>query len=152
MVLNTPIPYLIMGDPAYPLLEWLIKGYTKNTQLTPREESFNVYLNSGRVCVEIAFGKLKARWRRLLKRNDVHYSYVPNIISACCILHNILQARNERYINIWDNAVQEVETSQFQQPQSIRARDLNNFHGSLIRDTLKNYLAENFELRRTFLH
>lgn len=133
------------------MLEWLIKGYTKHTQLSPIEDSFNVYLNSGRVCVEIAFGRLKARWRRLLKRNDVHYSYVSNIISACCILHNILETNNERYINAWENIVQEVEL-QFQQPQSIRARDLNNFNGSLIRDILKDYLAENFELRRSFLH
>ncbi|XP_026830950.1 protein ALP1-like [Ooceraea biroi] len=36
VVLNRPIPYLIMGDSAYPLLDWLIKGYTKSTQLTPQ--------------------------------------------------------------------------------------------------------------------
>lgn len=114
------------------------------------EESFNVYLNSGRVCVEIAFGRLKTRWRKLLKRNDVHYSYVPNIVSACCVLHNILETHNERYINVWENVVQDVEL-QLPQPQSIRARELNNFNGSLIRDVLKNYLAENFELRKTFL-
>jgi len=55
------------------------------------------------------------------------------------------------YINAWKNVVQEVEL-QFQQPHSIRARDLNNFNGSLMRDILKDYLAENFELRRTFIH
>ncbi|KAL2098342.1 hypothetical protein ACEWY4_007549 [Coilia grayii] len=57
----------ILGDPAYPLLEWLIKGYTKSPRLTPQQESFNVYLNAARTCVEIAFGGLKARWRILLK-------------------------------------------------------------------------------------
>ncbi|XP_032686452.1 protein ALP1-like [Odontomachus brunneus] len=90
-VLNVSVPYLIIGDPAYPLLEWLIKGYTKSARLTPEEESFNVYLNSARVCVEIAFGRLKARWRRLLKRIDVYYTYVPHIVSAACILHNIVE-------------------------------------------------------------
>ncbi|RLU16949.1 hypothetical protein DMN91_011018 [Ooceraea biroi] len=140
-----------MGDPAYPLLDWLIKGYTKSTQLTSQEESFNVYLNAGRVCVEIAFGRLKARWRRLLKRSDLHYTYMPNVISACCVLHNILEAHKERYINAWDNIVQEAQ-SQLQQPQRTTARDLNNLNGSLMRDTLKDYLGANFQLRRTFLH
>ena len=46
MVLNMPVPYLIIEDPAYPLLQWLIKGYIKSVCLTPEKESFNVYLNS----------------------------------------------------------------------------------------------------------
>lgn len=144
------VPYLILGDPAYPLLEWLIKGYTKSDRLTPEEESFNVYLNSARVCVEIAFGRLKARWRRLLKRIDVHYTYVPHIISAACIIHNIVETRKELFLSTWERTVTEVQ-AEIQQPEPIRARNLDNFIGNQIRNTLKNYLAENFELRRTFI-
>lgn len=138
-----------MGDPAYPLLKWLIKGYTKSARLTPQEKSFNVYLNSGRVCVEIAFGRLKARWRRLLKRIDVYYSYAPYLVSTCCILHNIVETTKETFLPAWENSVKEIEV-QFQQPQPLRSRTLDNFEGSHIRDALKNYLAEHFKLRQTF--
>ncbi|RLU16139.1 hypothetical protein DMN91_011898 [Ooceraea biroi] len=138
-----------MGDPAYPLLPWLMKGYTKCNQLTPEEESFNAYLNSGRVCIEIAFGRLKARWRRLLKRIDLHYTYVPYVVSACCILHNIVEERKERFLQTWQQAVDELNV-QFQQPRSLRARNLDDFNAHMIKDALKDYLAENFELRKTF--
>lgn len=139
------VPYLIIGDPAYPLLEWLIKGYIKSARLIPEEESFNVYLNSARVCVEIAFGKLKARWRRILKRIDVHYTYVSHIISAVCILHNIVEMRKETFLSAWKHAVTEVQ-AEIQQPEPTKALNLDNFIASQIRETLKNYLAENFEL------
>jgi len=139
-----------MGDPPYPLLNWLITGYTKNARLTPEEESFNVYLNSGRVCIEIAFARLKARWRRLLKRADIHYTYMPHLVSACCILHNIVEMRKEPFVSVWENSVKEIER-QLQQPQLLRNRILDNFEGNHIRDTLKNYLAEYFKLRQTFI-
>lgn len=140
--MNVPIPYLIMGDPVYLLLPWLIKGYIKSSRLTPEEESFNVYLNSGRVCVEIAFGRLKARWRRLIKRINIHYSYVPHIISACCMLHNIVD--KEKFLQAWEYI---NESNVNQQPQSLRTQDLDNFNASIIRDTLNTYLVNNFELR-----
>lgn len=53
------VPYIIIGDPAYPLLPWLIKGYPG--AVTVEQDSFNVYLNSARVVVEMAFGRLRGR-------------------------------------------------------------------------------------------
>nr|XP_039260278.1 uncharacterized protein LOC120336620 [Styela clava] len=56
---NCDVPLMILGDPAYPLQTWLMKGYSGS--LNPSEESFNVYLSSARNVVEHAFGRLKSR-------------------------------------------------------------------------------------------
>lgn len=69
---------MIAGDPAYPLLPWLIKAYTGS--LTPEQESFNTYLFSAKICIENAFGRFKGRWRCLLKRCDVNYKFMPQVI------------------------------------------------------------------------
>ena len=53
---------MIVGDPAYPPLDWMLKGWMKSPRLTPEQETFNVYLSSLRVGVEQAFGTLKSRW------------------------------------------------------------------------------------------
>lgn len=69
--------YLVVGDPAYPLLDWLIKGYTGD--LNPAQESFNAYMNSARIFIELTIGKLKSRWRMLKKINDMDYRFIPKV-------------------------------------------------------------------------
>ena len=86
------VPLHILGDPAYPLSPQIIKGFT-GRNLTAEQESYNVYHSKARMCVEIAFGRLKSRWRILRKRIDAKYGIVPKLITTCCILHNFVENR-----------------------------------------------------------
>ena len=45
------------------------------------------YLRRDRVVVEDAYGPLKGRWWCLSRRNDCEISDLPELITACCILH-----------------------------------------------------------------
>ena len=44
--------------------------------------------------MEYAFGRLKARWRILLRPINVHVMNVPNIILSCLIIHNYCEKRH----------------------------------------------------------
>jgi len=140
---------VIIGDPAYPLLPWLLRGYS-GSNLTPLEDSFNVHLNSGRVAVEIAFGRLKARWRCLLKRIDVHYSFVPEVVAACCTLHNIVESYKEIVPTNWIQAVHDAEFVLLQ-PVKLRNRWADDYGGYDLRVFLTDYLSKNFPLRQSSL-
>mmetsp|Transcript_22460 Transcript_22460/g.66214 ORF Transcript_22460/g.66214 Transcript_22460/m.66214 type:complete len:490 (+) Transcript_22460:54-1523(+) len=85
---NYPGNYII-GDSGYPLKSFLIRGYAYSTT-DPKEQVFNAYLSSTRTPVENAFGRLKARFRRLRWLN-CGYEWAPRIINACCVLHNFIQ-------------------------------------------------------------
>ncbi|KAI7800694.1 putative nuclease HARBI1 [Triplophysa rosa] len=82
------IPLYLIGDPAYPL---------KN-----EKRIFNHRLSSARIIVEHAFGRLKGRWRCLLKRNDININTVSDVVVACCVLHNFCELHGEQYPDNWD--------------------------------------------------
>ena len=91
------VPLYILGDAAYPLLPWLLKPFREGRDLTEAQTNFNYRHSQARMTVERAFGRLKGRWRCLLKRCDAHISYVSSIISACCVLHNYCEMSNEEW-------------------------------------------------------
>jgi len=98
---NHTIPVFLVGDSAYPLLRWLINPFPESSVLTNRQKTFNYRICRRRVVVEMAFGRLKARWRRLSKQNDMSIDNVLTVVAACCVLHNICEVHGDEFNNEW---------------------------------------------------
>ena len=90
---------LLISDEAYSSTSWQLKPYHFTIRLNNAQKKFNKKLPSARVTVERPFDLLKGWWRRLLKRLDNRLSKISFVIIVHCVLHNIGQIKNERYID-----------------------------------------------------
>jgi len=95
------VPLFILGDPAYPAPPWLMKAYPVHDLMSRKQKHFNYRQSRARMVVENAFGRLKGRWRCLLKRNDCHVRNVVSITLPCVVLHNICEMFNDRCLSEW---------------------------------------------------
>ena len=86
----------------------------------------------------VAFGCLKARWRRLLKQNDMNVENVPTVVGACCILHNICQIYGNNFNDEWLNEINNADLS-----NSLNETTTTQGSGVSIRQVLVQYFSDN---------
>lgn len=60
---ETPLPYCIVDDEAFPLKTYLLRPYPGKQKLTPQKRIFNYRLSRARRVIENTFGILVNKWR-----------------------------------------------------------------------------------------
>lgn len=95
--------------------------------------------------IECSFGRLKARWRVLLRKPDVHISTMRNIIYVCFLLHNFCEFNNQGVLERWvlDSQTEESHMSE-QQEQEVAENgvaDVNVHESNVVAKQIRADLA-----------
>lgn len=131
-----PGNYHLLGDGAYPLQLNVITPFKNNGHLTRRQLNFNRKLSATRCVIERAFGQLKGRFRRLKYLDMNRTDFIPSVIMACCVLHNLdlQQAIDDITIDVED--VNDDDSSD----DSGNLQNLQSFAAVAKRDSIMNSL------------
>ena len=133
---NTDVGLCILADPAYPLMDWVMKPYP-GQGLSDDRSNYNYRQSRARMTIENAFGRLKGRWRCLRKDMENHVTILPSMIVACCILHNICELQGERF----NERLRVPDPDERVQPPTRPVADDMTVHGHSYRDAICAHLA-----------
>lgn len=90
------LPYVFVGDEAFPLSYHLMRPYPGKYLAQPRY-IYNKRLSRARRVVEMAFGILAQRFRVLLRPIPLKVENVDTMVKAICCLHNFLIKHSPNY-------------------------------------------------------
>jgi hypothetical protein len=107
---NLKMPYVIVGDEAFPLSKHLMRPFPGN-QLTNDDDKkvFNYRLSRARRVSENAFGILVRRFRMYERRMSMLPEHVNSVVLATCCLHNFLTNDTCHWSEVDDTETTTVE-------------------------------------------
>lgn len=92
---GTPLPYVIVGDEAFPLKRYLMRPFPRSgPRLSQQAKIFNYRLSRARNTVENAFGILSNTWRVYHCPLECSSELSVKIIKATIVLHNYIRQGN----------------------------------------------------------
>jgi hypothetical protein len=87
---NLDEKYFICADNAYPLSNKVLVPFRGAQAATMYNSSYNFYLSQLRIRVELAFGRLTTKFRRLRTKMSCRLSMQSKVIQAATRLHNYI--------------------------------------------------------------
>ena len=110
----------LLGDSAYSNSSIMVPAFKKgrNETVLPRDkELFNTHLARVRIKSEHCIGILKGRFQCLkglntyISRGEDDVKYIVDLVSACCILHNLLLSFDDEIPQEWfENLADEIDS------------------------------------------
>ena len=129
---ETCVPYVLLGDEAFPLRCDLMRPFARSG-LTNERCIFNYRLSRARRLVENAFGILANQWRLYHCHIYLNPDNVTTVVKATIVLHNILTLPNDKVQTDVVNNRAEIHNDAFQdlamqgnQPATA-ANDVTNY-------------------------
>ncbi|XP_064461857.1 uncharacterized protein LOC135372063, partial [Ornithodoros turicata] len=141
---ETSVAPIILCDQAFPLTANLMKPFANASKDTP-EAAFNYNLSKTRRIVENTFGRLKARFRFIMKRMECRIPTAKRAIRAACTLNNICEALKDSVEQQW---LQEAQIVDGQYGQPSHNTDVCSSRGDQVRGALTKYFWKNAPHRK----
>lgn len=134
---ETILPYVVLGDEAFPLLNNLMKPYPRSQSLIDRSKAiFNYLLSRARRIVENSFGMLTHRFRMYCTPIHLKTETMEDAVTATCIIHNIL-ADAKIFHDPTSDVDQNVRLNSLEHLEQIESQQTNE--PTEIRNKFKEY-------------
>jgi len=135
---NIKMPYVFVGDEAYPLLQSLLRPYSRRN-INAENEYFNSRLSRARRCIECAFGIITSKWRLLWKPIETDPDFVDVIVKSICILHNTIIDLEGAYDLNLESA--NFQTNNTNNNGAETYNHINFRTGQIVRDAFRDFVC-----------
>ncbi|CAN8005038.1 unnamed protein product [Ixodes pacificus] len=98
--------FYLIGDSSFPLRPEVLTPYQQTA--TKVQRTFNSAVSGALGYAEQTVLKLKGRWKCLAQKYEGDLSNAGDLVVACCVLHNICEARGDRFDPRWSEGVTAV--------------------------------------------